>query len=689
MNERYTYGYNNGFNPDTLKPENVAWNIENEYINSLNEIMEDYNNQVKKIGEINSSIANAEIDNSASIKEKIDEANNFIEKAQEEIARNNNVTYPTFSDDQIMRWYNEDYPSYNTTITFESYKANILRELEFSNNINKENLIKRNEELSKQILEKQEYLSKLKLENQEYLANFISQKKDESKANMRYMIDIKNESKKTILKKKNEINLLLSEKRIQLSSILLEQQRTTPKYDDNGNVLNSKELIALRNKYDSVWLEIRKIETALQKLDEMLVLMEYTQYEIDLMMRGLNPKQKEIYNNIIDAQIKMDVPEQNQNVEEVNNDTLEPVDVENKEPEEITQSDESKLTEEEIEELSNNIEEVMKENKDHEEVNDLSFEGIVKKVCGDSSFTKAQSSMYAASKIKVFNKPQLNNLGFMGKVTSISKSIIGIIPKAAMKLYGKLIDTETEEIFQDMETRAMNLSDAEVEALLNGYNDKLDMIPKGFEQIVKPRINSYVSKRVEYLQKSFNEAMYNIAASQKEIEEPQTDGTLSMAYFLGSSSIKDTIKLHIEVEKLLGASNLHSFDSQLKSLDNKLVYAGARFERAKEYDTSLWSKVSGLSQKIEYSLDPIEVVTSYTERENIYKEYGKHKSYLTESDLERLNNSRIVVEKTEKEEKIEGPSTKTEEIRSLIEGLKAMKAELTEEEVKEIENLLR
>lgn len=677
MSERYIYGYNNGFN------------TENEYINSLNEVFEDYNNQVKKIEEINNSITNAEIETHPSIKEKIDEINNFIEKAEEEIERNNNVTYPTFSDEQIKRWYNEDYPSYNTTVTYEAYKANILKELEFSNNINKENLIKRNEELSKQILEKQEYLSKLKLENQEYLSSFISQKKDESKANMRYMIDVKNESKKTILKKKNEINLLLSEKRIQLSSILLEQQRTMPEYDDNRNVLNSEELIALRNKYDSVWLEIRKIEHALQKLDEMLGLMEYTQSEIELMMRGLNPKQKEIYNNIIDTQIKMDAQEQIQSIEEQKNDTLESVDVGNKEPEEITQSDESKLTEEELEELSNNIEEVMEKNKTNEEVNDLSFEGIVKKVCGGNSFTKTQSSMYAASKIKVFNKPQLNNLGFMGKVTSIGKSIIGIVPKSAMKLYGKLIDTESEEMFQDMETRAMNLSDAEVETLLHEYNDKLDMIPKGFEQIVKPRINSYVSKRVEYLQKSFNEAMYNIAASQKEIEEPQTDGTLSMAYFLGSSSIKDTIKLHIEVEKLLGASNLHSFDSQLKSLDNKLVYAGARFERAKEYDTSLWSKVSGLSQKIEYSLDPIEVVTSYTERENIYKEYGKHKSYLTESDLERLNNSRIVVEKTEKEEKIEGPSTKTEEIRSLIEGLKAMKAELTEEEVKEIENLLR
>ena len=62
MNERYTYGYSNA----TI--ENNAWNIENEYINSLNEVIEDYNNQVKKIEEINSSVANAEIDTEPSIK---------------------------------------------------------------------------------------------------------------------------------------------------------------------------------------------------------------------------------------------------------------------------------------------------------------------------------------------------------------------------------------------------------------------------------------------------------------------------------------------------------------------------------------------------------------------------------------------------------------------------------------------
>ena len=648
MNERYTYGYNSG------------WNVENEYINSLGELMVDYNEQVSKLEQIENLRKNTE-----------EETNNSIKEFSEEIDRNNNFVFPIYSDEQIKEWYDADYSSYNTSITFERYKANILKELENSNNFKRDNLNSRNEELSRQIAEKNEYLSR-----------FISRNKDEYVANQYHLAIIKNETRKSIFKKKNELELLLSEKNIELSSVLLEQRKNMPQRDEHGNILNKERLAELRKKYDEIWLEIRKIEYALQKLNEMFLLVEFTKEEADLMMRGLNPQQKSIYNHIIDTQIKNDVTEQIQNIEERKSDTLESADTENIEPVETAQDTESKIDEENLEYIKKWAREEAEENKVHEEEKDLSFEGIIKKVSGDSSFTKGQSSRYAASKIKVFTKPQTNDLGFIGKVTSIGKSIIGIIPKAAMKLYGKLISNETKGMFQDIETRAMNLSDYEVETLLHEYNDKLDRIPKGFEQIIKPRVNLYVSKRVEYLQKSFNESMYQIAASQKSIEESKDESE----YFIAAPIIKGLINIQIEVSNLLKVSNVHSFKSQLKSLYNKLTYAGARFENAKEYDPSLWSKVSGLSQKIEYSLDPKEVVDSYTEREKIYKEHGKHKSYLTEANLEKLNNNS---KKEEKIEKVDPTFKKSEEIRSLIEGLKSMKAELTEQDVKEIEGLLR
>ena len=48
MNERYTYGYG------------IGWNVENEYINSLSLILEQYNNQTKVLEDLNRSIESIE-----------------------------------------------------------------------------------------------------------------------------------------------------------------------------------------------------------------------------------------------------------------------------------------------------------------------------------------------------------------------------------------------------------------------------------------------------------------------------------------------------------------------------------------------------------------------------------------------------------------------------------------------------
>ena len=47
MDERYTYGYN------------LGWNEPNEYINSLNGIMTSYNDQMSKIDEITTNVNDA------------------------------------------------------------------------------------------------------------------------------------------------------------------------------------------------------------------------------------------------------------------------------------------------------------------------------------------------------------------------------------------------------------------------------------------------------------------------------------------------------------------------------------------------------------------------------------------------------------------------------------------------------
>ena len=103
------------------------------------------------------------------------------------------------------------------------------------------------------------------------------------------------------------------------------------------------------------------------------------------------------------------------------------------------------------------------------------------------------------------------------------------------------------------------------------------------------------------------------------------DEVLGTAYSNASMCIKDLISLQIEGNSLQNGNGLHSFEEELKALDTKMNYVGGRFSKSREYDPELWSKVSGLSQKIEYSLDPREVVDSYLDREQIYIENSKEK----------------------------------------------------------------
>ena len=538
MNERYTYGYN------------LGWNVENEYINSLNGIMDRYNEQISKISYITNSMQMVDAD----------------------IIRNSRI-----SDEQLREWYNEDYASNNSLVSFEQYKKNIEEELK---------------------------------QKRERLNQDVYHRSDEYFANLYYLIDIKTETRKAIHKRRNELELLLSEKNIELSSISLEQRKTKIQYDENGNVINSNELQALRKKYDDCFLEIRKIEHALKTLEDMFKLVEFTQEETDLMIRGLNPQQRKIYDEIDKKPKKPEI-----DPEEPEIDPEEP-EIDPEEPE-------------------IDLEEPTNEER-------LTLDEIIFKVCGDKKFTDGQSSRYAASKIKLFSKPQKDRLGNAYKVVSIPRKIIGIIPKVAMKIYGLFIKKSTKDMFKEMEARANALTDREVEVILNefkGGNAQSKRLPKGFNNAIRPRIDLYVSKRVARINEDIKNNLRRINYCSKvitvlkgKLNEENTpemiekiNNTLNMAYESGAASIKNLITLQIEGNNLQCGHGLHSFEEELKALDTKLNYVGGRFSKGREYDPELWSKISGFSHKIEYSRDPKEVVEAYLMRDQIYKENTKEK----------------------------------------------------------------
>ena len=548
MNERYTYGYNNG------------WNVENEYIESLKDIMVDYNNQTDKIKEIITAMQLMDAD----------------------IIRTNRI-----SEEQIREWYEADYATNNSLVSFEKYREDILASVKEKN-------------------------QGLNLE--------AERNRDRYFANLKVLIEIKEEARKAINKRKNELELLLSEKNIELSSILLEQRKTRPEYDANGRIINSDKLNELREKYDACWLEIRKIEHALSVLKDMWQLVQFTKEETDLMMRGLNPQQKKIYDEIKKPQ---PVPQPKPDP------TPDPTPIPDPDP--VPTPDPTPIPDPDPVPTPEPLEE-----------DDITLDGIIYKVCGEEKFNDSQSSRYAASKIKVFSKPQKNNLGLGYAVVSIPRIVIGVIPRAAMKVYGLFVSKKTKDIFKGMEERANNLTDQEVEVLLREYKGAVAQskrLPRGFNDAVRPRVDKYISVRVAKINEKINEdllkinrctAVVNLLKSKLEEEKDpamiaRMNEVLTTAYKEGAACVKDLIALQIEGNNLQNGNGLHSFEEELKALDTKLNYVGGRFSKGREYDPELWSKISGYSQKIEYSLDPKEVLESYMAREQIYKENTKEK----------------------------------------------------------------
>lgn len=526
-----------------------GWNVENEYVSSVNEIMEHYNNQLNEI-------------NNLYIQVKLN-----------------------IDDKQIKQWYEQDYVLNNVVASFEKYKQDIMSAIEEKN------------------------------------------KKLEAMAEQKF-IELKNETQTSLYKIKNELELILSEKRIELSSINLGKQKAGLQYDRMGNAIVPEDLAEFNKKYDSTWLEIRKIEHALDYLKEKLEV-----------MNSLKEKSF-ISNEIIDEEFK----EENESSQEEFNEF----------DEKIESSNECK-----------NIEE------------------IIQKVCGDKKLSEEEISKYKASNIKVFSKPEKSS----NKIDSIAKTIIGVVPKTTMKLYGQSISKESKSIIEKMEMNAMSLTDDELKILLNEYNSRLNFLPKGFEEIVKPRVNLYVFKRLDQINEELNNKLFEIAKCEEIISIEEDEKIVKDSYIKAAALIKSLIGLQLELKLYYDKSQLHSFKSKVKSLKHKLTYAGARFEDAKECDLQVWSKVSGLSQKIEYSLDPKEVVDSYTKRAKLYKEYNKHQNILPEKYIEKLNEFKS---KLSRKSKISNQESKRSlEVRNLIESLKAMKAEITEQDVKEIEDLLK
>lgn len=235
MDNKYTYGYN------------VGWQVENKYIDQISEILSAYNEHMETM--------------------------NYVKQNFDLVATDLERYYKEPTDEELRNWYKED----NISVSFEKYKEQMLQEYADKRGIG----------FSKDFNDKVGQLSAEK-----------DRRKDEYYANLYYLIDIKNETRKAINFNQRRLELELRSKQLLLDQILFNQSITTP-IVENGVVTNNEQLINLRNQYDDTYLEIQKIKDALQQLSDMNESIKFTDEENALMLRGLNPQQRQVYDEII------------------------------------------------------------------------------------------------------------------------------------------------------------------------------------------------------------------------------------------------------------------------------------------------------------------------------------------------------------------------------------------------------
>ena len=275
--------------------------------------------------------------------------------------------------------------------------------------------------------------------------------------------------------------------------------------------------------------------------------------------------------------------------------------------------------------------------------NGITLEGILNKIKGSEDFTPGQASRYKASKIKIFSKPEKNRWGNMYKILSIPRRIFGIIPKTFMKIKGIFVSQNTKDIFEEMQERVDNLTDEELEVLLNEYKGNIAQQFKSIplvNDMILGAIKKYIMRKymvlknqiadllieIEYygsLARQIDEKVQDMSKDDKDYE--RLSQIAEEAYARTAISIRKYRDLNVEANNLLSGNGLHSFEEEMKAANTKMNYVGGGFTKIASHDPELSQRLADLAQILKYSKNPKEVVEAYFENKEIYIENTEEK----------------------------------------------------------------
>ena len=209
-NDRYTYGYN------------LGWNESNEYLESFFDIFDKYEEQKKVLKDL--------------------KLNSMV-----------NTNIKKLTDEEIKNTYDEFYT--DSLMSFEKFKSNLLQEQEKTNNM---------------------------------LKQYSNQNIEKYNSNLYYLIDIKQSTIKLINAKIKEL-----EYELQQNEIDIKQQSLYFAY--LNKIENASEI---KNKLDNLFLKNKKLKHAISVLKDKKEEMNLTREENELLLKGLNDREKKYYNEI-------------------------------------------------------------------------------------------------------------------------------------------------------------------------------------------------------------------------------------------------------------------------------------------------------------------------------------------------------------------------------------------------------
>lgn len=268
----------------------------------------------------------------------------------------------------------------------------------------------------------------------------------------------------------------------------------------------------------------------------------------------------------------------------------------------------------------------------HEELKTGLYQ-ILYKVCGDMDFSQKDGRKYTASHVKVFQplhseKEKLDHdNGGIGQewikyhvIDPLARGVRGIFAGTARfftKMWGLTLKKTQKDVIDEMQERAMALTDEEVKILLEEFHTETSReirIPYVVRDALIRRIEIYCDKMIPYYQNYQEYLISEIKAIEAELENAKDVNLIGDLISRKSRLIEEHWKIRGEFDSL--QKEEEAFRSSQNAAKSHRNYYGGVFEKVPDYNPELLKHIANLEWQI-LNGTPSERETAIVELDNL------------------------------------------------------------------------